>query len=71
MTNNFAFLCTGRFKLECTIPDGRRPAGRPGLFGTKTNSAKSEAGARAELGNKIKYFHRCVKLLWRFITRRH
>ena len=29
------------------IPDGRRP----GLFGTKTNSAKAEAGARAELGN--------------------
>ena len=61
MTNNFAFLCTGRFKLESTIPDGRRPvrrsAGRPGLFGTKTNSAKAEAGARAELGNKLMTSH--------------
>ena len=28
MTDNFAFLCTGRFKLESTIPDGRRPVGR-------------------------------------------
>ena len=61
MTDNFAFLCTGQFKLESTIPDGRRPvrrsAGRPGLFGTKTNSAKAEAGARAELGNKLMTSH--------------
>ena len=27
-----------------------RPAGRPGFNGTKTNSAQTEAGARAELG---------------------
>ena len=38
--------------MKSTIPDGRRPVGRPGLFGTKTNSAQAEAGARAELGNR-------------------
>ena len=27
---------------------------RPGSFGTKTNSAQAEAGARAELGKKQK-----------------
>ena len=41
--------------MKSTITDGHRPvgrsAGRPGLFGTKTNSAQAEAGARAELGN--------------------
>ena len=38
--------------LESTIPDGRPSAGRPGFNGNKTNSAQSEAGPRAELGNK-------------------
>ena len=37
--------------MKITIPDGRRPVGRPGLFGTKTYSDQDEAGARAELGN--------------------
>ena len=32
-------------------PAGRL-AGRSGFYGTKTNSAQSEAGARAELGKK-------------------
>ena len=36
---------------------GRRLVGRPGFNGNKTNSAQSEAGARAELGNnKAVYF---------------
>ena len=30
--------------------------GRPGLSQTKTNSARAEAGARAELGNMVEYF---------------
>ena len=40
--------------MKSTIPDGRRPVCRPVLFGTKTNSAQAEAGARAELGKNDK-----------------
>ena len=41
--------------LESTIPDGRTSVGRqPGLSGTKTNSAQTEAGARAELGHRFR-----------------
>ena len=52
-SNNFAFEVKAEFRLESTIPDGRRRRRRrrPGLSQTKTNSAQAEAGARAEPGN--------------------
>ena len=49
-TKNFAFEVKAEFRLESTIPDGRR-VGRYGLSGTNTISAQAGAGIGAELGN--------------------
>ena len=46
-------------------PDPSRAYSWPGFYGTKTNSVQTEAGARAELGNRPL----CVHMKFTHITR--
>ena len=53
----YLYFWLSRLKVDEKYYSGWSSAGRPGLFGTKSNSAQAEAGARAELGKMMKNYN--------------